>query len=79
MSSDDDCPWESDESNVPGKMPKIFSLNDGEYSDLTKMRSELIKFSTKVVKVVNKVGWDAIAVRKAVGILMSSKGVCSQA
>jgi hypothetical protein len=33
------------------------------------MLGELIKFSTKVVKVVNEDGWDVITIQKAVGAI----------
>jgi hypothetical protein len=59
MSSDDDCPWASDESeeqHAPGKMSKIFTVNDDEYSDLKKMRSKLLEFATEVNRVVNEDG-----------------------
>ncbi len=75
MSSDDssdDCPWKSDESkelHAPGKMPKVFPLNGEEYLDVAEMRGELIKCSTKIVKVVNEDGWDAITIREAVGAI----------
>ena len=69
MSSNDDCPWESNEGNAPGKMPKVFLLNGEEYLDVAEMRGELIKCSTKIVKVVNEDGWDAITIREAAGAI----------
>jgi hypothetical protein len=47
MSSDDDCTWASDESeeqHAPGKMSKIFTVDNDEYLDLNKMRSKLLEF-----------------------------------
>jgi hypothetical protein len=47
MSSDDDCPWASDESkeqHAPGKMSKIFTVDNDEYLDLNKMRSKILEF-----------------------------------
>ena len=70
--SSDNFPWTSDESEklrTPGKMSNVFPLNGEEYLDVAKMRGELIKCSTKIVKVVNEDGWDAITIREAVGAI----------
>ncbi len=59
MSSDDDCPWASDESKeqrATGKMSKVFTIDNDEYSDLEEMRGKLLKFATEVNRVVNEDG-----------------------
>ena len=69
MSSDDDCPWASDESEeqcTPGKISKIFSVDNDEYSNLEKMHSELLEFATEVSRVVDEDGWNASAIQKAI-------------
>ena len=70
--SSDDCPWKSDDSEelrAPGKISNVFSLNGEEFLEVAEMRGELVKYSTKIVEVVGEKGWDAIAVRKAVGAI----------
>ena len=72
MNSDDDCPWVSDlseEQHAPGKLSKIFTVDDDEYSDLNKMRSKLLEFATEVKRVVDKDRWNASAVTEAVGAI----------
>ncbi len=59
MSSDNDCPWASNESkeqHAPGKISKIFTVVKDEYSKLKKMRKKLLEFVLEVNRVVNEDG-----------------------
>ena len=72
MSSDDDCPWasnESEEQHAPGKMSKIFTVDNDEYSDLKKMHKKLLNLAEEVNRVVNVDGWNAGTVQNAIGAI----------
>ena len=72
MSSDDDCPWASNESkeqHTPGKISKVFTVDDDENSNLEEMCSKLLEFVMEVNRVVDKDGWNASAVQEAVGMI----------
>ena len=70
MSGDEANPWTSDdgsdEEKAPGKMSKIFFINNKEYSALEKMREELRGVAADMDWAVEDKGWDAEAVRGAI-------------
>jgi hypothetical protein len=70
MSGDEADPWTSNdgskENEAPGKMSKIFFINNKEYSALEKMREELRGLVADVDQAVEDNGWDAGAVREAI-------------
>jgi hypothetical protein len=72
MSSDDDCPWasnESEEQQAPGKMSKVFTVDNYKYLDLKKMHKKLLKLVKEVNKVVDVDRWNASAVQDAIGAI----------
>ncbi len=70
MSGDEADPWTSDdgsdEKEAPGKMSKIFFINNKEYLALEKMRETLRELAADVDRAVEDKGWDAEAVRGAI-------------
>jgi hypothetical protein len=67
MSSDDAYPWTSDDESEEGeKMPKVFFIDNEEYSALGRMRETVRNLVADVDWTVVNEGWDRKAFQTAI-------------